>query len=238
LQTGFIFLLCLLHLPSISRAWLVPVDTLLSLIFFAFSIAFVVLLSATTKPPLHGMLMPSAVLDSVHGDGGFFGVSKQMAGGRIGGGFAEGLSCTPLGHDLVPYWPPLHTFCIHLRCACLASVGICKQATWLALFLQLLKQNARVCQRVHMVVSLSLALSVRHIPANCVHNLPSFSLKSTHCCLFSTTLLVDFLLLFSFSSSCFLFFDFIHNPAPPFSLHSSSNDDFTALKDAGRITLN
>jgi hypothetical protein len=70
---------------------MVPVDTLLSLIFFAFSIAFVVLLSATTSPPLHGMLMPSAVLDSVGGDGGFFGVSEQMTGGRIGGGFAEGL---------------------------------------------------------------------------------------------------------------------------------------------------
>ncbi len=142
---------------------------LLSLIFFAFSIAFVVLLSATTSPPLHGMLIPSAVLDSVRGDGSF-DVLYRMTGGRIGGGFAKGLGCTLLGHDLDPYLIPLHTFCIHLRCAYLAFAGISEQATWLALFLQLLKQKAWVCQRVHMMVPLSLALSVRHIPANCDHN--------------------------------------------------------------------
>jgi hypothetical protein len=107
---------------------------LLSLIFFAFSIAFVVLLSATTSPPLQAMLMLSTVLNSVRGDGGFE-VPDLMIGGRIGGGFAKGLGCTPLGHDLVPYLIPLRTFCIHLRCACLASAGINEQATWLALCL-------------------------------------------------------------------------------------------------------
>ncbi len=116
--------------------------------------------------------------------------------------------------------------------------GISKQATWLALFLQLLKQKAWVCQRVHMMVPLSLALSVRHIPTNCDHNSSSFNLKSAHCCLFLTTLSADLLLLFSFSSSCFLFFDFVPNPPPPFPLGSLSDDESTALKDNGRIALN
>ncbi len=123
---------------------MVPVEMLVSLIFFAFSIAFVVFLSATTLPPLQAMLMLSAILDSMRGDGGFE-VSDWMIGGRIGGGSAKGLGYTPLGQDLVPYLFLLHTFCIHLRCACLASARINKQATWLALFLQSLKQQARVC---------------------------------------------------------------------------------------------
>jgi hypothetical protein len=60
------------------------------------------------------MLMPSAILNSVHGDVGFE-VSDWMIGGRIGGGFADGLGRTPLGHNLISYLFPLHTFCIHLR---------------------------------------------------------------------------------------------------------------------------
>ncbi len=72
LQTGCIYSLYLLHLPSISRAWLVPVDTLFSLIFLLFSIVFVLHLSATTLPPLQAMLMPSAVLVSTRGEGGAF----------------------------------------------------------------------------------------------------------------------------------------------------------------------
>jgi hypothetical protein len=110
------------------------------MIFFAFSIAFVVLLSATTSPPLQAMLMPSAILNSVRGDGGFE-VSDWIIGGKIGGGFAKGLGHTLLGHDLIPYLFLLRTFCIHLRCACLASARINKQVTWLALLLQLLKQQ-------------------------------------------------------------------------------------------------
>ncbi len=38
LQIGCIYLLSFLHLPSISRAWLVPVNMLFSLIFLLFSI--------------------------------------------------------------------------------------------------------------------------------------------------------------------------------------------------------
>ena len=86
-------------------------------------------------PPLQAMLMPSPVHDSVRGDGGFE-VPDWMIGGRIGGGFAKGLGHMPLGHNLVPYLFLLRTFCIHLRCACLASAGINEQATWFALCLQ------------------------------------------------------------------------------------------------------
>jgi hypothetical protein len=208
---------------------------LLSLIFFAFSIAFVVLLSATKLPPLQVMLMPSAVIDSMRGDGGF-DVSDWMIGRIIGGGFTEGLGCMPLGPDLVPYLFLLCTFCIHLRCACLASAGINEQAAWLALCLQLLTQLAQVCQRVHMMVSLTLALSVRHFPAKCVHNLSSFSLKSAHCWVLWITFLVDFLLLFSLSSSCFLFFDLAPDFPPPLS--SLLDKLSPTLKNNGRITLN
>jgi hypothetical protein len=63
--------------------------------------------------------MPFAVHDSMCGDGGFE-VPDLMIAGRIGGGFVEGLGCIPLGHNLVPYLSPLHSFCIHLRCDCLA----------------------------------------------------------------------------------------------------------------------
>jgi hypothetical protein len=148
-----------------SRAWFVPVEMLLSLIFFAFSITFVVLLSATTLLPLQAILTPSAVLNSVHGDGGFE-VPDWMIGRGIWGDSAKGLGCTPLGHDLVPYLFLLRTFCIHLRCACLASAGINEQATWLALCLQSVKQQARVCEHVLMMVPLTLALLVRHFPTN------------------------------------------------------------------------
>jgi hypothetical protein len=128
LQTGCLHSLCWLHLPSISRAWLVPVNMLFSLIFLSFSIAFVVCLSATTSPPLQAMLMPSAVLVSMRGEGGFE-VTDRMIGWRIcRGGFAKGLGCMPLGHDLVPYLNPLCTVFIHLWCASLASTGISKQA--------------------------------------------------------------------------------------------------------------
>jgi hypothetical protein len=78
---------------------------LLSLIFFALSIAFVVLLSATMLPSLQAMLMLSAVLNSKHGDGGFE-VPDWMISGKIGGGIAKGLDRTPLGHYLVPYLFP------------------------------------------------------------------------------------------------------------------------------------
>jgi hypothetical protein len=136
---------------------------LLSLIFCAFSIAFVILLSATTSPSLQVMLMTSNLLDSMCGDGGFE-VPDWMIGGRIGGDFAEGLCCTPLGHNLVAYLFLLRTFSIHLRCACLASAGINEQATWLALCLQSVKQLARVCHHMHMMVPLTLALSVESLP--------------------------------------------------------------------------
>ncbi len=107
---------------------------LLSLIFFAFLIAFVVLLPTTAVPLLQAMLMPSAVLGRV-GSGRGFEVPDWMIGGRIGGGSAKCLGRTPLSHDLVPYLFPLRTVCIHLRYACLASAMISKQATWLALCL-------------------------------------------------------------------------------------------------------
>ncbi len=128
LQTGFIYLLYLLHLPSISRAWLVPADTLFSLIFLSFSIAFVLHLSASMLPTFQAMLMPSAVLVSTCGEGGFE-VTDWMIGGRIcGGGFTKGLGCTLLDNNLVSYLNLLHTVFIHLRCACLASAGISEQA--------------------------------------------------------------------------------------------------------------
>jgi hypothetical protein len=218
-----------------SRAWFVPIEMLLSLIFFAFSIAFVILLSATTLPPLQAMLMPPADLDSVRGDGDFE-VPDWMIGKRTGGGFAMGLGCTPLGHNLVPYLFLLRTFCIHLRCACLAFAGINEQAIWLALCLQSVKQQAQVCQRMHMMVLLTLALSVRHFPANWDHNLSSFSLKSAHCWVLWITFLADFLFLFSLSSSSFHFFNSAPNFPPPLS--SLSDEVSTTLKDNGRITLN
>ena len=58
-----------------------PVETLFARIFLAFSRLFRAFLSAITSPPFHGMLMPSAVLESVRGDDDFF---DSRTGGRIG----------------------------------------------------------------------------------------------------------------------------------------------------------
>lgn len=60
-----------------------PVETLFARIFLAFSRLFRALLSAITSPPFHGMLMPSAVLESVRGDEGF-DIFDTRTGGRIG----------------------------------------------------------------------------------------------------------------------------------------------------------
>ncbi len=87
-----------------------------------------------------------------------------------------------------------------------------------------------------MMVPLTLVLSVRQFPANCVHNSSSFSLKSAHCWVLWITFLADFLLLFSLSSSCFLFFNLAPDFSPPLS--SSLDKVSTALKDNGRIKLN
>jgi hypothetical protein len=96
--------------------------------------------------------------------------------------------------------------------------------------------QAQVCQHVHMMVPLTLALLVRHFPANCNHNLSSFSLKPAHCWVLWITFLADFLLIFSLSSSCFIFFDLAPNFPPPLS--SLLDKVSTTLKDDGRITLN
>jgi hypothetical protein len=87
-----------------------------------------------------------------------------------------------------------------------------------------------------MMVLLTLALSVRHFLANYVHSPSSFSLKSTYSWVLWIMFLADFLLLFSLSSSCFLFFDLAPNFPPPLS--SSLDEVSTILKDDGRITLN
>jgi hypothetical protein len=128
LQTGCICSLNWLHLPSISRVWLVPIDAIFS------DLPFVLFRFCSLPICYHVASSPSNVdavrcLVSTRGEGGFE-VTDWMIGGRIcGGSFAKGLGCMPLGHDLVPYLNPLLTVFIHLRCACLASAGISEQAT-------------------------------------------------------------------------------------------------------------
>ncbi len=165
----------------ILKVWSVPMKTLLAQIILAISSFFHAFLSAITSPPSQGVLIPSAVRESVCGDGGF-NLSDSRTGGRIGflgsqGGFGWS-GCTPLGHDPIPYLQ-LH-FCIHFRWLCLASAGTSGLGTWLALFLQAMKQSLWVCQRMHMIVLFIFTLSSRCIPANWVHSSPSLSFNSAH----------------------------------------------------------
>ncbi len=78
-QTGWLWE----YSPRISKAWSVSVETLFARIFLAFSRFFRAFLSAITSPPFHGMLMPSAVLESVRGNKGF-DFFDNRTGGRIG----------------------------------------------------------------------------------------------------------------------------------------------------------
>jgi hypothetical protein len=59
------------------------VETLFARIFLAFSRLFRAFLLAITSPPFYGMLMPSAILESVRGDE-VFDFFDNRTGGRIG----------------------------------------------------------------------------------------------------------------------------------------------------------
>ena len=222
----------------ILRVWSVPMKTLLAQIFLAISSFFHAFLSAITSPPSQGVLIPSAVRESVCGDGGF-NLSDSRTGGRIGflgsqAGFGWS-GCMPLGHDPIPYLR--RHFCIHFRWPCLALAGTSKQGTRLALFLQSVKQLSWVCQRVHMIVPLIFALSSRSTPANWVHSSPSLSLNSAHWRSFLTDVAIFAAPMFSFLSLFFLFFVVVVFSDSALVSASLSVPSLTALKDAGRLVL-
>jgi hypothetical protein len=111
------------------------------------------------------------------------------------GGFGMGLGCAPLSRNPNPY-SLRGTFFIHCMCACFTSAGISEHGTLLALFLQSEKQWPLVCQRPHMKVPFSLALSFKFNPAKVLHCSPSLNFKLTHWCLFLTPRSGDPFLLF------------------------------------------